>query len=120
MLFGADADHEFDRDMQITVAFNRFGPGLTQRMPRLETNSLDDVYSSSHFILVTNPCKYTCRCRYGNCHVANNYYTDGWGKYAIGGSCDPTILSQGNIFVAAKAKKEVNNNMLILSTFSFS
>ncbi|KAG0577661.1 hypothetical protein KC19_5G170800 [Ceratodon purpureus] len=88
MLFGADADHEFDRDMQITVAFNRFGPGLTQRMPR---------------------------CRYGNCHVANNYYTDGWGKYAIGGSCDPTILSQGNIFVAAKAKKEVTNRIIEVS-----
>jgi pectate lyase len=29
----------------------------------------------------------------------NNIYT-GWEKYAIGGSADPTINSQGNVFMA--------------------
>ncbi|XP_024381179.2 probable pectate lyase 22 [Physcomitrium patens] len=84
MLFGAAPEDDFDRNMQVIVAFNRFGPGLTQRMPR---------------------------CRYGNCHVANNFYTDGWGLYAIGGSEDPTILSQANRFIAPDAtdRKEVTS-----------
>jgi pectate lyase len=34
MLFGAGPKDDFDRNMQITVAFNKFGPGLKQRMPR--------------------------------------------------------------------------------------
>ena len=34
MLFGASSKDVYDRNMQITVAFNKFGPGLTQRMPR--------------------------------------------------------------------------------------
>ena len=38
-------------------------------------------------------------------HVLNNDYSDGWGLYAIGGSEDPTILSQGNHFNAASTKE---------------
>jgi pectate lyase len=58
--------------MQITVAFNHFGRGLVQRMPR---------------------------CRYGFFHVVNNDYTH-WLMYAIGGNKNPTIISQGNRFIA--------------------
>ena len=39
------------------------------------------------------------RCRHGYFHIVNNIYT-GWEKYAIGGSADPTINSQGNVFMA--------------------
>ncbi|KAK1552313.1 hypothetical protein Q3G72_014352 [Acer saccharum] len=72
MLFGANDKHEEDKFMQITVAFNHFGKGLVQRMPR---------------------------CRHGFFHVVNNDYTH-WLMYAIGGSSNPTIISQGNRFIA--------------------
>lgn len=72
MLFGASNTFEDDKLMQITLAFNHFGQGLVQRMPR---------------------------CRFGFVHVVNNDYTH-WHMYAIGGSQDPTILSQGNRFIA--------------------
>lgn len=35
MLLGAKSSDTEDRDMQVTVAFNVFGEGLEQRMPRL-------------------------------------------------------------------------------------
>ncbi|KAI3714260.1 hypothetical protein L1987_72857 [Smallanthus sonchifolius] len=40
------------------------------------------------------------RCRFGFFQVVNNDYNK-WGMYAIGGSSNPTILSQGNRFVAS-------------------
>ena len=46
-----------------------------------------------------------CRMRFGYCHVVNNDYASGWGMYAIGGSEDPTFLSQGNRFLATKSKE---------------
>ncbi|RWW46422.1 hypothetical protein BHE74_00047651 [Ensete ventricosum] len=58
--------------MQVTIAFNHFGEGLIQRMPR---------------------------CRHGYFHVVNNDYTH-WEMYAIGGSANPTINSQGNRYLA--------------------
>lgn len=70
MLLGARDEHFWDDKMQVTVAFNRFGPGVRQRMPRV---------------------------RFGFVHVVNNDYFD-WGDYCIGGSMHPTILSQGNKF----------------------
>ncbi|KAF6159948.1 hypothetical protein GIB67_033032 [Kingdonia uniflora] len=81
MLFGASATYSEDKIMQITVAFNHFGRGLVQRMPR---------------------------CRWGFVHVVNNDYTH-WLMYAIGGSQQPTIISQGNRFIAPPnlAAKEV-------------
>lgn len=81
MLFGAHDDHPIDAIMQITVAFNHFGRGLVQRMPR---------------------------CRWGFIHVVNNDYTH-WLMYAVGGSQHPTIISQGNRFIAPPtlAAKEV-------------
>ncbi|KAM1112159.1 hypothetical protein PS2_044633 [Malus domestica] len=81
MLFGASDAFAGDAIMQITVAFNHFGKGLIQRMPR---------------------------CRWGFVHVVNNDYTH-WIMYAIGGSSHPTIISQGNRFIAPpnQAAKEV-------------
>ena len=72
MLFGASDAAVKDKAMQVTVAFNHFGKGLVQRMPR---------------------------CRHGFFHVVNNDYTH-WLMYAIGGSQNPTIISQGNRFRA--------------------
>ena len=72
MLLGAQNDNHSDKKMQVTVAFNHFGKGLVQRMPRI---------------------------RWGFVHVVNNDYTH-WELYAIGGSQSPTILSHGNRFIA--------------------
>ncbi|OVA03408.1 Pectate lyase/Amb allergen [Macleaya cordata] len=72
MLFGHKDSFTEDKVMKVTVVFNHFGPGLVQRMPRV---------------------------RLGYAHIANNKY-DSWGKYAIGGSANPTIFSEGNNFVA--------------------
>lgn len=72
ILLGASDSFSGDQFMQVTVAFNHFGQGLVQRMPR---------------------------CRWGFFHVVNNDYTN-WLLYAIGGSMHPTIISQGNRFIA--------------------
>ncbi|XP_052178192.1 putative pectate lyase 21 [Diospyros lotus] len=81
MLMGHSDDFLLDKKMQVTIAFNYFGEGLVQRMPR---------------------------CRHGYFHVVNNIYT-GWKMYAIGGSANPTINSQGNVFIASDSNsaKEV-------------
>ncbi|KAG6423542.1 hypothetical protein SASPL_113942 [Salvia splendens] len=79
MLLGHKDGFTDDKIMKVTVVFNHFGPGLVQRMPRV---------------------------RYGYAHVANNKY-DQWIMYAIGGSADPTILSEANYFVASDQVKEV-------------
>ena len=83
LLLGATNSFSGDKVMQVTVAFNHFGKGLIQRMPR---------------------------CRWGFFHVVNNDYTH-WLMYAIGGSQQPTIISQGNRFCAPKDvnAKEVCN-----------
>lgn len=46
--------------------------------------------------------------------MVNNDYTH-WEMYAIGGSADPTINSQGNRFAAPDARfsKEVKTHLLI-------
>ncbi|XP_047951238.1 probable pectate lyase P59 [Salvia hispanica] len=77
ILFGSDDDFKDDVKMQATVAFNHFGEGLVQRLPR---------------------------CRFGYFHVVNNDYTR-WLMYAIGGSSNPTIISQGNRYLAGDAKE---------------
>lgn len=64
--------HLADSGMQVTIAFNHFGEALVQRMPR---------------------------CRLGYIHVVNNDFT-AWEMYAIGGSANPTINSQGNRYTA--------------------
>lgn len=72
MLLGHSDTLTSDKNMQVTIAFNHFGEGLVQRMPR---------------------------CRHGYFHVVNNDYTH-WEMYAIGGSAEPTINCQGNRFLA--------------------
>ncbi|KAL8094791.1 putative pectate lyase 12 [Apium graveolens] len=72
MLLGHSDDYLPDSKMQVTIAFNHFGPKLIQRMPR---------------------------CRRGYIHVVNNDFTR-WEMYAIGGSGNPTINSQGNRYTA--------------------
>ncbi|KAL9674111.1 hypothetical protein QQ045_030381 [Rhodiola kirilowii] len=39
------------------------------------------------------------RVRHGYAHVVNNLYK-GWGDYAIGGSMNPSIVSESNLFIA--------------------
>ncbi|PPS05847.1 hypothetical protein GOBAR_AA14800 [Gossypium barbadense] len=73
LLFGASDTYVADEKMHITVALNLFGKGLVDRMPR---------------------------CRLGFFHVVNNDYTH-WFMYAIGGSSHPTIISQGNRYIAS-------------------
>ncbi|CAN1278757.1 Probable pectate lyase 15, partial [Linum perenne] len=63
MLLGHSDSYTRDKQMQVTIAYNHFGEGLIQRMPR---------------------------CRHGYFHVVNNDYTH-WEMYAIGGSANPTI-----------------------------
>ncbi|XVE68064.1 hypothetical protein DITRI_Ditri09bG0039000 [Diplodiscus trichospermus] len=85
ILLGASDSYARDKLMQVTLAFNHFGKELIQRMPR---------------------------CRWGFFHVVNNDYTH-WKMYAIGGSMHPTIISQGNRFIAPddpKAKEITNRN----------
>ncbi|KAM4107484.1 hypothetical protein ACB094_04G149000 [Castanea mollissima] len=77
MLLGHSDDCTADKSMKVTIAFNHFGEGLTQRIPRI---------------------------RHGYVHVVNNDYTK-WKMYAIGGSAAPTILSQGNRFLAPDDEK---------------
>ncbi|KAL9150049.1 hypothetical protein ABFS82_12G144200 [Erythranthe guttata] len=72
MLLGHSDDYLPDSGMQVTIAFNIFGHKLIQRMPR---------------------------CRRGYIHVVNNDFTR-WEMYAIGGSGNPTINSQGNRYIA--------------------
>ncbi|KAB5533746.1 hypothetical protein DKX38_016832 [Salix brachista] len=80
MLLGHNDGYTADKVMKVTIAFNRFGSGLIERMPRV---------------------------RFGYAHVANNRY-DEWQMYAIGGSANPTIFSEGNYFIARSGNsKEV-------------
>ncbi|RXH78487.1 hypothetical protein DVH24_002005 [Malus domestica] len=91
MLLGHSDSYTRDKQMQVTIAYNHFGEGLIQRMPR---------------------------CRHGYFHVVNNDYTH-WEMYAIGGSAEPTINSQGNRYAAPTNPfaKEVYIAVLIISTF---
>ncbi|KAK9706807.1 hypothetical protein RND81_07G152900 [Saponaria officinalis] len=68
MLLGHSDGYILDAGMQVTLAFNIFGEGLVQRMPR---------------------------CRRGYIHIVNNDFRK-WEMYVIGGSANPTINSQGN------------------------
>ncbi|XXG39468.1 hypothetical protein AAC387_Pa01g0421 [Persea americana] len=77
MLLGHDDGYLQDRRMKVTLIFNRFGPNCHQRMPR---------------------------ARHGYVHVANNIY-EGWGMYAIGGSMNPSIKSDSNVFISSGSNK---------------
>ena len=113
MLLGHNDDYTQDVKMQVTVAFNHFGEGLVQRMPRYPKRSeftsikhySSEVYKEKNF----NALMLKRRCRHGYFHVVNNDYTH-WEMYAIGGSANPTINSQGNRFLAPddRSAKEVS------------
>ncbi|KAK9284086.1 hypothetical protein L1049_012346 [Liquidambar formosana] len=85
MLLGHNDKYALDMGMQVTIAFNHFGEALVQRMPR---------------------------CRRGYIHVVNNDFTQ-WEMYAIGGSANPTINSQGNRYTAPPSQnaKEVTKRV---------
>ncbi|KAL2339217.1 hypothetical protein Fmac_013663 [Flemingia macrophylla] len=91
MLLGHNDEYTADQIMKVTIVFNQFASGLTERMPRV---------------------------RFGYAHVVNNKY-DQWKMYAIGGSANPSILSEGNFFVAPNdpnakqiTKREVKENWM--------
>ncbi|KAF9605522.1 hypothetical protein IFM89_017541 [Coptis chinensis] len=69
MLLGASDKDTIDQNLRVTVYRNWF-ESSNQRMPH---------------------------CRWGYCHVANNYYRD-WHYYAIGGRVHAKILSDKNVF----------------------
>ncbi|KAL0535721.1 hypothetical protein IC582_030062 [Cucumis melo] len=79
ILLGHDDGYVRDRNMKVTVVYNHFGPNCNQRMPRI---------------------------RYGYAHVANNLY-QGWTQYAIGGSMNPSVKSEANLFIASKSKQVI-------------
>ncbi|KAK7266826.1 hypothetical protein RIF29_19483 [Crotalaria pallida] len=80
MLLGHDDGFVRDQNMKVTVVYNHFGPNCNQRMPRI---------------------------RFGYAHVANNLYR-GWVQYAIGGSMEPSLKSEANLFIApSSGSKEV-------------
>jgi len=58
-----------------------------------------------------------CRCRNGVFHVVNNFY-EGWGMYAIGGSANPVINSEGNRFIAPNSGNMKEVRLLSLFTLS--
>ncbi|XP_059643433.1 probable pectate lyase 16 [Cornus florida] len=94
MLLGHDDGFLRDKEMKVTVVFNHFGPNCKQRMPRV---------------------------RHGYAHVVNNLY-QGWGLYAIGGSMNPSVKSEANLFIAPNSgNKEVtwrkNNGRGMVSNF---
>ncbi|XP_050152074.1 probable pectate lyase 4 [Malus sylvestris] len=80
MLLGHDDGYVRDKNMRVTLVYNHFGPNCNQRMPRI---------------------------RYGYAHVVNNLYRK-WSQYAIGGSMNPSVKSEANLFIAPKrGNKEV-------------
>eukprot|EP00897_Mesotaenium_endlicherianum_P002529 jgi/Mesen1/2303/ME000155S01391 len=91
MLLGAHDGELDDNNLKVTVVLNKFGPECTQRMPR---------------------------GRRGHVHVLNNYYPVGWGIYAIGGSSDVTIRSEGNFFVAPEDPTKKSLTKLIEGSWS--
>lgn len=105
MLLGHSDSYVRDKSMQVTIAYNHFGEGLIQRMPRHWLFRwiflLTCAPESCHLWLIANLIwsAQFFRCRHGYFHVVNNDYTH-WEMYAIGGSAEPTINSQGNRYLA--------------------
>ncbi|RWR76656.1 Pectate lyase/Amb allergen [Cinnamomum micranthum f. kanehirae] len=73
MLLGASDEDVVDRILRVTVYRNWFDSS-NQRMPH---------------------------CRWGYCHVVNNYYSN-WKYYAIGGRAHAKVLSELNVFKPEK------------------
>ncbi|CAI9779325.1 unnamed protein product [Fraxinus pennsylvanica] len=85
MLLGADDGYGEDKIIQATVAFNRFGKGLIQIMPR---------------------------SRWDFFHVGNYDYSH-YQLYAIGGNANSTIIRQDNRFKALYLLKVKLHKFLI-------
>ncbi|GLJ17487.1 hypothetical protein SUGI_0304250 [Cryptomeria japonica] len=77
----------FQRDMVI------------QLKEELIMNSYKTIDGRGAIVHIANGACITIQCRNGYFHVVNNDYTH-WEMYAIGGSANPTINSQGNRFLA--------------------
>lgn len=101
MLLGHNDQYTADKIMRVTIAFNRFASGLTERMPRWELfyGLNQHGFHEKLKLNIVLTCPWSCRVRFGYAHVVNNKY-DEWKMYAIGGSANPTILSEGNFYVA--------------------
>lgn len=56
------------------------------------------------------------RCRRGYIHVVNNDFTE-WKMYAIGGSANPTINSQGNRYTAPTDPNAKEVTLFYISSF---
>jgi pectate lyase len=86
--------------------------------PYLDSVSLSSLSSLSNHLIYSEKKKkkpINCRIRYGYAHVVNNLY-QGWMQYAIGGSMNPSVKSQANLFIAPKSgNKEVYINIYIYS-----
>lgn len=128
MLLGHSDSYVRDKQMQVTIAFNHFGAGLIQRMPRCYTAYPLQYTSCFCLCFALYNCDMTnvmvlkfLRCRHGYFHVVNNDYTH-WEMYAIGGSASPTINSQGNRYLAPANPfaKEVNKLFLTQLQYSLS
>ena len=61
MLLGAHANDLMDKDMQVTIAFNTFGAGLTQRMPRFPEQPVIEFILSLHLKILSLLGKYSSR-----------------------------------------------------------
>lgn len=85
---------------------------LIRKKKNIKLNNLDthkfDIYM--HAIIMCS------RVRYGYAHVANNRY-DEWLMYAIGGSADPTILSEANYFAASNDPNAKEVLMELIKSF---
>lgn len=101
MLMGHSDSYTRDKMMQVTIAYNHFGEGLIQRMPRFVVRFLIFFVLIVFAVEIRSVDCLSCyfRCRHGYFHIVNNDYTH-WLMYAIGGSANPTINSQGNRFLA--------------------
>lgn len=119
MLLGHSDSYTKDKMMQVTIAYNHFGEGLIQRMPRFKIFQCHILLVDMFIIRLGDvQCGYNlyCRCRHGYFHVVNNDYTQ-WEMYAIGGSANPTINSQGNRFAAPKNRSAKEVHFLLNSSF---
>ncbi|GLJ25126.1 hypothetical protein SUGI_0480520 [Cryptomeria japonica] len=76
MLLGASDNDVIDQKLRVTVYRNWFKDSR-QRMPH---------------------------CRWGYCHVVNNYYTN-WEYYAIGGRVHAKVYSESNVFYSGKRRE---------------
>lgn len=81
---------------KVTIRFQLVNPTKLPFVLTVE-NLVNPIKLS--FVLTVENWLCNGRCRHGYFHVVNNDYTH-WEMYAIGGSAEPTINSQGNRYAA--------------------